>query len=65
LPWIRLVAALPDASKIPALAGPWFLAFAADVKINPAMTPGGFNLKHRVHAGAAWVFPEPLVNCLS
>lgn len=30
---------LPDASKIPALAEPWFLTFAGDVELYPAMTP--------------------------
>jgi hypothetical protein len=30
---------LPDASKIPALAEPWFLTFEADVQIHPCMTP--------------------------
>ena len=33
-----LVVELPDASKIPALAEPWFLTFKADVQIHPVMT---------------------------
>jgi len=39
-----LVVDLPDASKIPALAEPWFLTFEADVQIHPCMTPD--DLKH-------------------
>jgi hypothetical protein len=34
-----LVVDLPDASKMPALAEPWFLTFGADVEIQPVMTP--------------------------
>ena len=34
-----LVVDLPDATKIPALAEPWFLTFEADVQLHPAMTP--------------------------
>ena len=34
-----IVVDLPDASKIPALAEPWFLTFEADVQLHPAMTP--------------------------
>jgi hypothetical protein len=30
---------LPEASKIPTLAEPWFLTFNADVKIRVVMTP--------------------------
>ncbi len=33
-----LVVDLPDASKIPALAEPWFLTFRADVGLHPVMT---------------------------
>lgn len=33
-----LVVDLPDASKIPALAEPWFLTFQADVEFRIAMT---------------------------
>jgi hypothetical protein len=34
-----IVVDLPDASKIPALAEPWFLTFEADVRLHPVMTP--------------------------
>jgi len=30
---------LPDASRIPALAEPWFLTFQANVEFHPVMTP--------------------------
>ena len=39
-----LVVDLKDASRIPALAEPWFLTFEADVQVHPAMTPD--DLKH-------------------
>jgi hypothetical protein len=34
-----LVVDMPDASRIPALAEPWFLTFQADVDFRIAMTP--------------------------
>ena len=34
-----LVVELADASKIPALAEPWFLTFEADIQIRVVMTP--------------------------
>jgi hypothetical protein len=34
-----MVVEMPDASKIPALAEPWFLSFNADVDFQIAMTP--------------------------
>ena len=34
-----VVVDLPDASKIPVLAEPWFLTFNADVEFHPVMTP--------------------------
>ena len=39
-----LVVNLPDASKIPALAEPWFLTFDADIHLHVCMTPE--DLKH-------------------
>ncbi len=30
---------LPDTTKIPSLAEPWFLTFEADVQFHPTMTP--------------------------
>jgi hypothetical protein len=39
-----LIVNLPDDSKVPALAEPWFLTFEADVEIRIAMTPD--DLKH-------------------
>ncbi len=33
-----LIVDMPDASKIPALAEPWFLTFSADVEFHPVMT---------------------------
>jgi len=34
-----IVVNLDDASKIPALAEPWFLAFNANIELGPAMIP--------------------------
>ena len=34
-----LVVNLPDATKIPSLAEPWFLTFEADVQMHVCMTP--------------------------
>jgi hypothetical protein len=34
-----LVLDLQDASQIPALAEPWFLAFNASIELHPVMTP--------------------------
>ena len=33
-----LIVDLPDVTRIPALAEPWFLTFRADVEIHPVMT---------------------------
>jgi hypothetical protein len=37
-----LVLVMDDASEIPAIAEPWFLAFNASVEIHPAMLPADF-----------------------
>ena len=34
-----MIVDLPDASKLPSLAEPWFLSFNADVDLQIAMTP--------------------------
>jgi len=34
-----LIVDLQDASKIPALAEPWFLTFQADIELHPVMSP--------------------------
>jgi len=34
-----LVVDLPEASRIPALAEPWFLSFNATINLRPVMTP--------------------------
>jgi hypothetical protein len=39
-----LIVDMPDASKIPSLAEPWFLTFEADVRFHPTMLPE--DLKH-------------------
>lgn len=33
-----LIVDLPDATKIPSLAEPWFLTFNADIEVQPVMT---------------------------
>ncbi len=39
-----IVVNLPEATKIPALAEPWFLTFEAEVQLHPCMTQD--DLKH-------------------
>jgi len=34
-----LVVDLPDVSRLPAIAEPWFLTFNADVEVHPTMSP--------------------------
>jgi len=49
-----IVVDLPDASKIPSLAEPWFLTFEADVQIHPAMTPEDFKRSGIDGMGKQW-----------
>ena len=49
-----LVVDLPDASKIPALAEPWFLTFEADVEFRIAMTPDDLKNAGLEELGAQW-----------
>ena len=49
-----MVVDLPDASKIPALAEPWFLTFEADVQIHPCMTPEDLKRSGIDEMGRKW-----------
>jgi hypothetical protein len=49
-----LIVDLPDPSKIPALAEPWFLTFEADVEFRVAMTPEDLKDAGLDALGKAW-----------
>ena len=49
-----LIVDVPDPSKIPALAEPWFLAFEADVEFHIAMTPDELKQAGLAEAGKKW-----------
>lgn len=49
-----IVVDLPDASKIPALAEPWFLTFQADVEFRIAMTPDDLKKAGLEDLGKKW-----------
>ena len=49
-----LIVNLPDASKIPALAEPWFLTFQAEVELRIAMTPDDLKQSGIDGMGKAW-----------
>lgn len=49
-----LVVDLPDPSKIPALAEPWFLTFQADVEFRVAMTPDDLKKAGLDELGKRW-----------
>ena len=49
-----LVVNLPDASKIPALAEPWFVTFQADVEFRVAMTPEDLEKAGLSELGKKW-----------
>jgi hypothetical protein len=49
-----LVVDLPDASKIPTLAEPWFLTFNADVEFRVAMTPDELQKAGLEKLGKQW-----------
>jgi hypothetical protein len=49
-----IVVNLPDASKIPALAEPWFLTFQADVEFRIAMTPADLKKAGLDKLGKEW-----------
>ena len=49
-----MVVDLPDTTKIPALAEPWFLTFEADVQIHPCMTPDDLQRAGLDSMGKQW-----------
>ena len=49
-----LVVDLPDVSKIPAFAEPWFLTFNADVEFHPTMTPADLAKADLDSLGKKW-----------
>ena len=49
-----LIVDLPDPSKIPALAEPWFLAFEANVSIHILMTPDDLKKAGLDQLGKKW-----------
>lgn len=49
-----LIVDVPDASKIPALAEPWFLAFRADVEFRIVMSPDDLGRAGLDEIGKKW-----------
>ena len=49
-----MIVDLPDASKIPALAEPWFLTFNADVEFHPVMVPEDLEKADLDKLGKKW-----------
>ena len=50
-----LIVDVPDASKVPALAEPWFLLFEADVEFRIAMTPDDLKRSGIDGMGRTWI----------
>ena len=49
-----LIVDLPDASKIPSLAEPWFLTFQAEVELRVVMTPDDLKRAGLEEIGKKW-----------
>jgi hypothetical protein len=49
-----LIVDLPEASKIPALAEPWFLTFQADVELRVVMSPDDLKNAGLEETGKKW-----------
>ena len=49
-----LIVELSDASKIPAVAEPWFLSFEADVELRTVMTPDELKKAGLEELGKKW-----------
>jgi hypothetical protein len=50
-----MIVDMADASKIPALAEPWFLTFQADVEFKIAMTPADLKKAALGKLGQKWI----------
>ncbi len=51
---VVLIVDLPDPSKVPALAEPWFLMFQADVRFRIVMTPDDLKRAGLEDVGKNW-----------
>lgn len=51
---VVMIVDLPDASKIPALAEPWFLTFESDIECHPVMTPDDLMRAGLEELGKKW-----------
>lgn len=49
-----MVVDVPEPSKIPSLAEPWFLTFQADVEFHPFMTPADLAKSNLEELGKTW-----------
>jgi hypothetical protein len=49
-----LIVDVPDPSKVPSLAEPWFLAFNADVEFHIVMTPDDLQKAGLEELGKKW-----------
>lgn len=49
-----LIMDLPESSKIPSIAEPWFLTFNADVEMHPVMTPQDLAASGLDELGKRW-----------
>jgi hypothetical protein len=49
-----LIVDLPDPSKVPTLAEPWFLTFQADVEVRVVMTPDDLKRAGLDELGKKW-----------
>jgi hypothetical protein len=49
-----LIVDLPDASKLPALVGPWMLTFEVEIELRPVMMPDELKRAGLDELGKKW-----------
>ena len=54
-----MIVDVPDPSKIPALAEPWFLSFSADVTFHIVMNPEDLGRADLDALGKNWAHEQP------